>query len=218
MVVIQVNTVYSLDAIVTDDLGNGISGLDISFKIYKSSENSLQLSGTLNSLGDGIYNENIIMTLVGQYRVVYNLPDYYLDSIETFFVEDKVTKEQVDTIQATLNIVKEVIYTNNIIMPYNPNSITGINKYSFNNVVILLNSNVVGYGTPVLTANYSSISLQCIAANVSDSAKICVSNDGNNWSEVHTFTGSGTFFTYCFKWIIAYLVQGTVSITATMHK
>jgi len=176
------------------------------------------LSGTMEDIGDGIYSISITMTIEGQYRVVYDLPDYYLDAIETLIVEDKITKSQITALQAKLDTIYSLLITNGPVVDHKPSIDTDINSSSTNNVVTLFIGNAVGFGIPVRTVNFTSISIQCVSSNTTDIAKIYISNDFSNWSLIHTFIGSGTLTINCFKWTVVELIQGNICITGVMHK
>jgi len=87
------NSIYYLEAFVTDTNGDGVSGLSLAYKIYKSSDNSLLSSGVLADEGSGLYQSNYTFAVLGQYRVIYITPTSYSDEIETILVEEQVAQE-----------------------------------------------------------------------------------------------------------------------------
>lgn len=86
MAEITKGTTYYLESLVTDQQGDGVTGLTVTYKVIKSSDNSLKASGTLTDVGDGVYQGSYLFDTVGQYRVVYFTPTTYLDAIETVIV------------------------------------------------------------------------------------------------------------------------------------
>lgn len=89
MITIPQNTLYSLEARVTDTKGNSIDNLDVEYLLTKVFDsNNFILSGLMTSIGKGVYKVDINLSEVGQYRVLYNLEDYYIDAIETLIVEE----------------------------------------------------------------------------------------------------------------------------------
>lgn len=87
------NSTYYLEDFVTDTNGDGISGLSLTYKIYKSSDNSLVDSGSLTDKGNGLYQASYTFNSVGQYRVIYTTPTSYTDEIEGILVEEQVAQE-----------------------------------------------------------------------------------------------------------------------------
>lgn len=86
-----INSTHTLEILVNDKTGTGISGLSVNYEIRKSSDNSLFDSGTLNDVGSGIYTKDIIFSQLGQFRIIYQTPIKYTDEIETVEVENEST-------------------------------------------------------------------------------------------------------------------------------
>lgn len=87
------NEPYYLEAMVTDVNGYGVTGLTVSYTIYKSSTNTIIESGTMNDIGGGVYQKQITLADLGQYRVLYNTPHRYADSIVTLLVVEEITDD-----------------------------------------------------------------------------------------------------------------------------
>lgn len=86
MAEITKDTIYYLETLVIDRNGDPVTGLTVTYKIIKSSDNSLVTSGTLNDVGFGVYQNSYTFTQLGQYRVLYTTPSKYSDEIETVLV------------------------------------------------------------------------------------------------------------------------------------
>jgi len=83
------NIEYKLELSIIDTRGNFVSGLNITYKIYKSLDNSLFDTGTMTEIGtSGIYNISVIFPESIQYRVEYYTPNKYENGIETINVEE----------------------------------------------------------------------------------------------------------------------------------
>jgi hypothetical protein len=80
---------YYLEILVTDQLGDAVTGLTVTYKVIKSSDNSLVDSGTLTDVGDGIYQDSYVFNNLGQYRIVYFTPTHYSNEVETIVVVDE---------------------------------------------------------------------------------------------------------------------------------
>lgn len=87
---IDKNVPYFLEVRVTDAKGSGIENLLVEFEIIRVLNNSAIISGFMEGRGKGVYGTTITLSEVGQYRVLYNLEDYYVDSIETIIVEESL--------------------------------------------------------------------------------------------------------------------------------
>jgi hypothetical protein len=110
MINIIVNEPYYLEVIITKGDGTGESGLEIHYSIYKSSDNSLIETGILPDIGSGIYQKQIILSVVGQYRVFYNPPIKYDESIETLNVIEQIALEKtVQDIDLQINSGGQII-------------------------------------------------------------------------------------------------------------
>lgn len=84
------NIPYFLEIRVTDVKGASVEGLIIEFQIIKVLDNQIVISGVMTDISQGVYCTNITLTTVGQYRVLYDLEEYYVDSIETLIVEESI--------------------------------------------------------------------------------------------------------------------------------
>ena len=76
-----------LELVVTDLLGNYISGLIINYEVIKCSDDSVVYSGTMDEI-DSVYSKEITLTIVGEYRVKYTTPEGYENGFENIIVDD----------------------------------------------------------------------------------------------------------------------------------
>ena len=88
-----INTVYYLELFITDIDGNPKTGLLTSYSIYKSSDDSLVISGSLTDKGNGIYKDSYTFTELGQYYIIYTTPSGYTDEVEDINVIQEYAKE-----------------------------------------------------------------------------------------------------------------------------
>ena len=88
-----INTLYYLELFITDIDGNPKTGLLASYSIYKSSDDSLVISGSLTDKGNGIYKNSYTFTELGQYYIIYSAPDGYTDEVEDINVIQEYAKE-----------------------------------------------------------------------------------------------------------------------------
>lgn len=80
---------YYLELALIDKHGNFVTGNTVTYKVYKSSDESLFDSGTLTEIGvTGVYKNPIVFTATGQYRAEYTTPVKYDNVIETFLIEE----------------------------------------------------------------------------------------------------------------------------------
>jgi len=86
---LEQNTLYYLELFVTDAVGDPVTGLSTTYKIYKSSDNSVVFSGSLIDVGDGVYKVSYLFDTLGQYRIIYTTPTNYTDEIETINVIER---------------------------------------------------------------------------------------------------------------------------------
>lgn len=101
---ISKNTTYSLEIRVTDGKGNSVTDLDdVECCIIRVLDNNSIFSGKMEHIGFGVYKINISLSEVGQYRVLYNLEDYYTDFIETIIVVENTIEEQIHKINERLD-------------------------------------------------------------------------------------------------------------------
>lgn len=105
------STVY-LEALITDSNGDGVTGLTITYRIYDCSNNSLVTSGTLTSIGNGIYQTSRVFNSLGQFRVLYITPTGYENGIETILVANQPATQTAlntygDMIQRILGLSQE---------------------------------------------------------------------------------------------------------------
>jgi len=86
------DTQYYLELFVTDSNGEPVTGLTVSYVLYKCSDNSTVSSGSLTDVGNGVYQSNYTFSTLGQYRVIYNTPSGYTDEIETINVVEQAAQ------------------------------------------------------------------------------------------------------------------------------
>lgn len=99
------NQTYYLEILVTDENGNYISELEyINYRIFRSDNDVLTVSGSLINVGDGIYKEEVKFSDIGQYRVFYNLPDGYPDTIQGIMV----VENELEKIKDDVNFIKNI--------------------------------------------------------------------------------------------------------------
>lgn len=107
MAEITKSTTYYLESLVTDQQGDGVTGLTVTYKVIRSSDNTVLASGTLSDIGDGVYKGSYLFSVVGQFRVLYFTPTNYLDAIETVNVSDATTVAISDKIDRILGLSME---------------------------------------------------------------------------------------------------------------
>ena len=81
------DTTYYLENAITDQNGDFVSGLTVTYEVRKSVDNSLVASGTMTEEGD-VYKISISFSVEGQYRALYITPTGYENGTETILVED----------------------------------------------------------------------------------------------------------------------------------
>ena len=101
--VIKGQTHY-LELFVTNNAGNPVTGLTITYEVEKSSDDSSVTSGTLTDVGGGIYKTAITINTLGQYRVLYSAPNPYSDEVEFLQVVDPASN---DTLLRILGLSQE---------------------------------------------------------------------------------------------------------------
>lgn len=81
------DTTYYLENSVTDQNGDFVSGLIVTYEVRKSIDNSLIASGTMTEEGD-VYKVSISFSVEGQYRALYTTPSGYENGAEVIVVVD----------------------------------------------------------------------------------------------------------------------------------
>lgn len=78
-----INQTYYLQIFISDDSGKGVQGLSIGFKIWKSQGGSLIRTGSMieDLTTPGVYVQGHTFTQTGQYRILYNTPEGFYDSL-----------------------------------------------------------------------------------------------------------------------------------------
>jgi len=80
------STVYPLIVAVVDTQGKYVTGLIVNYEVRRSSDNNLEDSGSMTSIGD-IYLANITLADLDKYYVLYITPTGYENGEEELFVE-----------------------------------------------------------------------------------------------------------------------------------
>ena len=83
-----VNTPFKLETTVTDELGVFITSIVVNYEIIKSSDESAISSGIMEVEGN-VYAKELTLTAIGQYRVLYLLPEGYTSGSEIIEVINK---------------------------------------------------------------------------------------------------------------------------------
>lgn len=83
MITIKINQTYYMEMLVTDSNGNGVNGLSIPFKIYRSQGGLLYFEGTMIDGGEGLYVHVFVPQHLGQFRVIYLVPLPYGKVLES---------------------------------------------------------------------------------------------------------------------------------------
>jgi hypothetical protein len=86
--------------------GKKISGLSITYTIYKLTDYSTVETGIMGEPITGIYSVSVTLTTTGQYWVVYTTPTGYEDGQELLNVVDSIAKE--DTVQSVKTSVEAI--------------------------------------------------------------------------------------------------------------
>lgn len=107
MAKIDIGTTYYLETLVLDSQGDPITSLSVSYKVLKSSDNSLLDSGSLTHTSDGVYQGSYLFNAIGQYRVLYITPTQYTDDIETVLVEPVSNSDIYDLVKRVLGLSQE---------------------------------------------------------------------------------------------------------------
>ena len=96
------DTNYKLDLSIIDSKGDFVSGLIVTYAIYKSADNSLVTSGTMIEVGSkGIYQtSNISFSNEEKYRVEYTTPNKYENTIEEILVVETLGSKPTDIANA----------------------------------------------------------------------------------------------------------------------
>ena len=81
------NISYKLETIITDLVGNFVSGLIVNYEIRKCSDDSVISSGTMSEV-NSVYVKEITFTEVGEYRVKYITPEGYENGFENIVVDE----------------------------------------------------------------------------------------------------------------------------------
>ncbi len=104
---IDKDTTYYLEILVTNKAGNPVTGLTITYDIFRSSSDTSVSSGNLSELGGGIYKESYFFNTLGQYRIIYRVPSPYSDNIETIIVGEQSNTSVNLKLDRILGLVQE---------------------------------------------------------------------------------------------------------------
>jgi len=100
-----INTTHYIELFVTDTDGNAVTGISVTFVIYKSSDNSTVTSGSLTDIGNGIYQSSYSFSILGEYYILYTTPSGYTNEVESISVEEAIATS--DTLLRVLGLSKE---------------------------------------------------------------------------------------------------------------
>jgi len=123
---IDLGSVYYLELLVTDNHGDPLSGLSVSYSIHNSINETVFDSGILADIGNGIYKKSITFNIVGQYRIIYTTPINYSDEIEVVLVKEVTASDA--TVRRILGLCQENYRIFNPTYDKNNNLIGGIIK------------------------------------------------------------------------------------------
>jgi len=90
----ELNTIFYFHLFITDSKGNPKTGLTVTYKIYKSNDNSIIASGTALNVGNGTYDGSYTFTEAGQYYIIYTTPSKYTDEIESIYADKEFAKQE----------------------------------------------------------------------------------------------------------------------------
>jgi hypothetical protein len=107
MAKIDIGTTFYLETLVLDSNGDPITSLSVSYKVIRSSDNTLLDSGSLTHIADGVYQSSYVFSATGQYRVLYITPTQYTDDIETILVEAISNSDIYDLCKRILGLSQE---------------------------------------------------------------------------------------------------------------
>jgi len=93
MIEVVKGSTYYLEMFITNQIGDPVTGLTITYKIYYSATNVLLEEGTLDEIGNGVYQKSVVFNNLGQHRVIYTTPTNYTDEIESIMVIEEKAKE-----------------------------------------------------------------------------------------------------------------------------
>jgi hypothetical protein len=107
MAEITKGTTYYLETLVLDQQGNPATGLTMSYKVIRSSDNSVLASGSLSHIGDGVYQNSYLFDTNGQFRILYIAPNDYKNDIETINVADASSTAVSNMLKRVLGLCHE---------------------------------------------------------------------------------------------------------------
>ncbi|HED06346.1 MAG TPA: hypothetical protein ENI61_06655 [Ignavibacteria bacterium] len=90
----RIDQVFYLNLFITDLNGDPKTGLITSYTIYKASDDSVIVSGSLMDIGNGAYNASYIFTELGQFYIIYNTPSEYTNEIASILIESECAKSE----------------------------------------------------------------------------------------------------------------------------
>lgn len=82
---VQKDVVFYIEVLLTRK-GDPMPGLAVLYEIRRSSDEVVMESGNLVDVGTGVYKKAVVLHDAGQFRVQYDAPDGYDDSIESIMV------------------------------------------------------------------------------------------------------------------------------------
>ena len=107
MAEINKGTNYYLEILVTDKNGDFVPSLTITYKVIRSSDNTVLATSTLTEIGSGVYQNSYLFSANGQYRIEYYVPSPYSNEIETVNVSDASSGAISDKLDRILGLCNE---------------------------------------------------------------------------------------------------------------
>lgn len=105
---IKQNTSHFLIVVLLDNKGDFKSGEIITYEIRKSSDNSLNTSGTLTNIAD-IYTDTISISVIGEYYILYFTPSKIENGLETLIVQTSDINDIQDSLDSLATKLCQVL-------------------------------------------------------------------------------------------------------------
>ena len=151
----------NLENAITDQNGDFVSGLTVTYEVRKSVDNSLVASGTMTEEGD-VYKISISFSVEGQYRALYITPTGYENGTETILVEDAT-----DLIALNDKLIRVLGLSQENYKIFNPTYVTK------NNQACMTSATIKIYPTPAdVDADTNAIAEYTVTATFDNSARM----------------------------------------------
>jgi hypothetical protein len=102
------STVYPLIVAVLDTEGKYLTGLTVTYEVRRSSNNNLELSGTMIGVGD-IYLVNITLADLDKYYVLYITPTGFENGEEELIVESATLTDIDSQLEVLLDKIIKIL-------------------------------------------------------------------------------------------------------------